>query len=1475
MKRIYLALFALFSLSFSQNFPPLPIDIPDYIKDYLNNLNNTAKFQHSWNPKNNPFVGPHALNLTNFHNYGIYIDDYNKTTGDVFATHYPKFYSDITYGEQFCEGPTDSSQRLFQKCKDVIEIEAFEIPALSFDASNPFSPPFRYRINDPMESEREWKISEAPEGRRIIALSTSTNTLLLYDFNLDKIVYYLKGDLDISKESKEWDEKAVNRIYSISEAQTGSVALIKVKTKEYIFSLVHYPSFKGLYNGTLEVSDCFTIKSNDEIIQTRVFEEKRTSTQLAITVVNLMKHSKVGDNSFYLIFKEFTLYRDYIPRLNLAVCNEVITGRTEHRWNLMGKVEDLKQLNFELVNQKSCIGNTINASRTIVMIKNSNSVWMFPYNRRNDDERYWSEGRNININLSTENNTKIVEGKSILRHVKAFGECVNSSISQRIWLGLEGGQDNRLSIIPLEPFGQHNFQCDNWNLISGSNCSSVDSGIVNSFNLSTPSQWKERNGTKSFSAFEFNFEKEIDQLEISSTGIPSGNEAKGTLVDHYFYGFSYGNAEIITFGFNKTNGKDLKLERLNTFDIGMSERAKVTPNGQHMFIVHLQARLEVESVNRSLELCRSNGAFLPKLVQDEVDKKYCSNVQPILPKAPFNITRYVSFYTMCSKATHICPSFNLPMTRIIPKGHISNAHLIRVCPAGSVCLDGIQYPCLPGFYCPREATFLPIRCEFNPFYNTTCNEYGLVKPKKCPKGFLCLDPSLPPIAAPPGYYYAIEPEGFKPPTPSTSPDNTQFESFYKRKTRDSMVIYNGKKRDSKAISEGELEREVYSTFSHYFHQCDVGWWCPLASIPTVEPSDSTYPALLCPEGYYCPESSVEHPRECESNSRDYCPAGSDTVKICPDGKSCYNSGQATDCHLGQVCIKGKGNRNCQPGFYCPSPAVEDQCPSGYFCRFNFDRPEKCRATAVCPAGTEKPLDFSVVLIASIISAFVAFWAIYVIKIEPSRKTRGIINLSIPILTHEGISYVPLHRVNKTEGNSESDEEEDFDNDHISESMLTKATSPIDIHIHNVGYNIGKRHILSGVSGSFQHGKLTAIMGPSGCGKSTLLSILSGRISQTEGEILINGAPVMMSKLKTVIGFVPQSEIMLRTLTVRETIYFYARIKTNKGAEYASKLSSEIVDILGLTKSQNTILGDERKRGVSGGELKRASIGIEMVGQPSVLFLDEPTTGLDSTVALQLVTYLKKIAMLDIAVICVIHQPRAEIFHLFDNVLLMGRTGKPGYFGPTRKAKQYFKRLGYNCPPKANVADFLLDVSSGKALRKNLEVQVSNREQEDDSVHVTFKKGGISPSARRKIVTNTFMDTKKRSLGDFWSSLTSDAYSDGFEQIKTNTNQRRQSTSVTSPLSLSPSTTSPPLSASPSKDEMDIFSSQSSSYSSAPSSPPNQNNIPYFEVSEQLNPKEEEAKEKKTIEKRIESGRNGKRHQIFVDSGRNPEIEKRV
>jgi hypothetical protein len=260
---------------------------------------------------------------------------------------------------------------------------------------------------------------------------------------------------------------------------------------------------------------------------------------------------------------------------------------------------------------------------------------MFPYNRRNDDERYWSEGKNININLSTENNTKIVEGTSILRHVKAFGECVNTSISQRLWIGLEGGQDNRLSIVPLEPFGLHNFQCDNWNLISGSTCNSIDSGIISSFNVSTPSQWKEKNGTKSFSAFEFNYEQEINQLEISSTGIPLGNEAKGTLVDHYFYGFSYGIAEIISFGLkNKTNGKEeLKLERLNSFDIGMSERAKVTPNGQHMFVVHLQGRLEVESVNRSLQLCRSNGAYLPKLVQDEVDSKYCSNVQPILPKA--------------------------------------------------------------------------------------------------------------------------------------------------------------------------------------------------------------------------------------------------------------------------------------------------------------------------------------------------------------------------------------------------------------------------------------------------------------------------------------------------------------------------------------------------------------------------------------------------------------------------------------------------------------------------------------------------------------------------------------------------------------------------------------------------------------------------------------------------------------------------
>lgn len=118
--------------------------------------------------------------------------------------------------------------------------------------------------------------------------------------------------------------------------------------------------------------------------------------------------------------------------------------------------------------------------------------------------------------------------------------------------------------------------------------------------------------------------------------------------------------------------------------------------------------------------------------------------------------------------------------------------------------------------------------------------------------------------------------------------------------------------------------------------------------------------------------------------------------------------------------------------------------------------------------------------------------------------------------------------------------------------------------------------------------------------------------------------------------------------------------------------------------------------MSGGERKRTNVGIELVASPSLLILDEPTTGLDSASSLQLISTLKAITALQTTVVAVLHQPRQEIFNKFDDLLLLAPGGRTVYFGEAKHTLDYFTAIGYPCDPNTNAADWFIDVIAGKA-----------------------------------------------------------------------------------------------------------------------------------------------------------------------------------
>ncbi|XP_066487778.1 broad substrate specificity ATP-binding cassette transporter ABCG2-like [Tiliqua scincoides] len=241
----------------------------------------------------------------------------------------------------------------------------------------------------------------------------------------------------------------------------------------------------------------------------------------------------------------------------------------------------------------------------------------------------------------------------------------------------------------------------------------------------------------------------------------------------------------------------------------------------------------------------------------------------------------------------------------------------------------------------------------------------------------------------------------------------------------------------------------------------------------------------------------------------------------------------------------------------------------------------------------------------------------------------------------------------------------------------------------------EKEILKNLSGVLKPG-LNAILGPTGCGKSSLLDILATRKDPKglTGEILINGAP-QPPHFKCMSGYVVQEDVVMGTLTVKENLQFSAALRLPLSMSNKEKQArvDQIIMELDLLKVADSKVGTQFIRGVSGGEKKRTSIGLELITHPTILFLDEPTTGLDASTANAVLMLLKRMSEQGKTIIFSIHQPRYSIFKLFDTLTLLA-AGRLVYHGPAENTLEYFRNLGYVCEPYNNPADFVLDIING-------------------------------------------------------------------------------------------------------------------------------------------------------------------------------------
>ncbi|XP_046744139.1 ATP-binding cassette sub-family G member 1-like [Diprion similis] len=261
--------------------------------------------------------------------------------------------------------------------------------------------------------------------------------------------------------------------------------------------------------------------------------------------------------------------------------------------------------------------------------------------------------------------------------------------------------------------------------------------------------------------------------------------------------------------------------------------------------------------------------------------------------------------------------------------------------------------------------------------------------------------------------------------------------------------------------------------------------------------------------------------------------------------------------------------------------------------------------------------------------------------------------------------------------------------------------PIDIEFVKLTYATphksrkrGTKQILKGVSGRFRSGELSAILGPSGAGKTSLFHILTGfHRRNVTGEVRYLGTegPIDFEEYRKTLRYIQQDDKLYPSFTVIEAMHIAAELKL--GAHVSAAAKRAIIEDT-LKTFDMTKVRDVRCDLLSGGQRKRLCIAVELVDNPGVVFLDEPTTGLDSLLSSECITTLKTLAADQRTVVCVIHQPSAAIFEAFDKVYFLA-DGKCVYQGRPGETVSYFRELGLCCPLYHNPADYVTEVISNK------------------------------------------------------------------------------------------------------------------------------------------------------------------------------------
>eukprot|EP00794_Sanderia_malayensis_P016777 gene16777-18472_t len=501
-----------------------------------------------------------------------------------------------------------------------------------------------------------------------------------------------------------------------------------------------------------------------------------------------------------------------------------------------------------------------------------------------------------------------------------------------------------------------------------------------------------------------------------------------------------------------------------------------------------------------------------------------------------------------------------------------------------------------------------------------------------------------------------------------------------------------------SLTTGRTPAETYGPLTHKA-LCSLPWnttACDTGFYRTISGSTKA-----CPPGFFCPQDET-------------------CIIPCPLGAHCmpYTMTHVTKSYysvcnrLGTCCVSSAGSvvaatllesgvyacpgakspSTCPKGNYCPTATQKIICPKGYYCREGTTYAEKCPSVTICKEGESAPLQnaigplITISLTLLLLIAYCIFENYEALQFYTKHWWRWMIN-DLHYSVKDGVGHFIIAM-------------EDFAS--CKDTYLVPKEYTIDLSFSSLTLTLKSsgKCVLQGVDGDIRSGEVTAIMGPSGAGKTTLLNVVSDKAfyGKVEGIIKANGEILQsLQKFKRITGFVPQEDVMHRTLTVEEVLTYQARLRLPPGKtskEIAEEVS-KVLKLLEISHIKRSYIGDEEQRGISGGQRKRVNIGMELIADPTLLFLDEPTSGLDSTSSLTVLNALRKVAEKGkLTVACVIHQPRYEIFSMFHNIILLAPGGRTVYQGSVLNAERYFSSLGFNIPEHCNPADFYMDVIGG-------------------------------------------------------------------------------------------------------------------------------------------------------------------------------------